>query len=112
MQALRHFLYYQSDGRRVVCDLQGGYYAAFYVLTGPVVRSVVKAFGAADCGAGGIVFLQRPTTTTTYCDCDLQRQTTTTSAFDIAGRGCPHLVHLDGDLRCWRISSNNRVTCE
>ena len=80
MQALRHFLYYQSDGRRVVCDLQGGYYAAFYVLTGPVVCSVVKAFGAADCGAGGIVFLQRPTTTTTYCDCDLQRQTTTTSA--------------------------------
>ena len=47
---------------------------------------------AADCGAGGIVFLQRPTTTTTYyCDCDLQRQTTTTSAFDIAGRGCPPL---------------------
>ena len=40
------------------------------------------------------VSLQRPTATTTFCDCDLQRPTTTTSAFDIAGE-----LHRSTSLR-------------
>mmetsp|Transcript_23926 Transcript_23926/g.59633 ORF Transcript_23926/g.59633 Transcript_23926/m.59633 type:complete len:299 (+) Transcript_23926:64-960(+) len=54
MQALSHFSFHHSGGRRVVCDLQGGYYEDFYVLTDPVVCSTEKAFGATDLGTAGI----------------------------------------------------------
>lgn len=54
MQALSHFSYHFSAGKRLVCDLQGGYYGDFYVLTDPVVCSQERAFGATDLGQAGI----------------------------------------------------------
>ena len=54
MQALSHFSYHHSGGQRLLCDLQGGYYDDFYVLTDPVICSVEKAFGATDLGLDGI----------------------------------------------------------
>merc|ERR1711968_27131 len=35
MQALSHYSYHQSDGQRIVLDLQGGYYGDYYILTDP-----------------------------------------------------------------------------
>ena len=36
MQALSHYSYHFSDGQRLVCDLQGGYYGDYYILTDPI----------------------------------------------------------------------------
>ena len=36
MQALSHYSYHFSDGERLVCDLQGGYYGDNYILTDPI----------------------------------------------------------------------------
>jgi len=54
MQALSHYSYHKSDGQRLVCDLQGGYYNDYYVLTDPVVCSLSQEFGVTDLGAKGI----------------------------------------------------------
>lgn len=54
MQALSHFTYHFTNGRYVVCDLQGGRYSDRYVLTDPVVLSADKEFGPTDLGQSGI----------------------------------------------------------
>mmetsp|Transcript_15818 Transcript_15818/g.34901 ORF Transcript_15818/g.34901 Transcript_15818/m.34901 type:complete len:310 (+) Transcript_15818:47-976(+) len=54
MQALSHFTYHQSKGQYLLCDLQGGRYDGFYVLTDPVIHSKNKEFGGTDLGADGI----------------------------------------------------------
>eukprot|EP00435_Cladocopium_sp_Y103_P011327 s249_g2.t4 len=59
MQALSHFTYHQSKhglrkGQYLLCDLQGGRYDGFYVLTDPVIHSRNKEFGGTDLGADGI----------------------------------------------------------
>ena len=38
MQALSHYSYHFSDGQRLVCDLQGGHYGEYYILTDPVIE--------------------------------------------------------------------------
>lgn len=54
MQALSHFSYHHSNGKYVVCDLQGGRYDGYYVLTDPVILSSKKEFGGGDLGQQGI----------------------------------------------------------
>lgn len=56
MQALSHFSYHHSNGRFLLCDLQGGHYEDAYVLTDPVIMSSgdTKTFGATDLGEEGI----------------------------------------------------------
>ena len=53
MQALSHYSYHFSDGQRLVCDLQGGYYGDYYILTDPVieVRGCSLAFTSASDGS-------------------------------------------------------------
>ena len=41
MQALSHYSYHFSDGERLVCDLQGGYYDDYYILTDPIKAALV-----------------------------------------------------------------------
>jgi len=56
MQALSHFSYQHSNGKYLLCDLQGGHYQDAYVLTDPVIMSSSneKQFGATDLGSEGI----------------------------------------------------------
>ncbi|KAJ2997176.1 hypothetical protein NUW58_g731 [Xylaria curta] len=60
MQALSHFSYHNSDGRLLLCDLQGGSYRDGFVLTDPVIMSQNQSYGPADLGPAGIKsFFQR-----------------------------------------------------
>lgn len=54
MQALSHFSYHITKGKYVLCDLQGGVYRNFVVLTDPVVLSTTQEFGVTDLGPDGI----------------------------------------------------------
>lgn len=54
MQALSHFSYHISNGQYLLCDLQGGRYDGFYILTDPVIHSKGKEFGGTDLGQEGI----------------------------------------------------------
>jgi len=54
MQALSHYSYHCSGGKRLLCDLQGGYYADHYILTDPVICSGDQQFGVTDLGSAGI----------------------------------------------------------
>jgi hypothetical protein len=54
MQALSHFTYHVSNGKYLLCDLQGGRYNGYYILTDPVILSTTKEFGGTDLGEEGI----------------------------------------------------------
>mmetsp|Transcript_5476 Transcript_5476/g.10438 ORF Transcript_5476/g.10438 Transcript_5476/m.10438 type:complete len:307 (+) Transcript_5476:51-971(+) len=62
MQALSHFSYHHSEGRFLICDLQGGKgfvpgdgYGHFFLLTDPAICSSKRGtFGPADLGQDGI----------------------------------------------------------
>lgn len=54
MQALSHYSYYISGGQEVLCDLQGGFYRDFAVLTDPVICSRSGEYGPNDLGKKGI----------------------------------------------------------
>lgn len=54
MQALSHFTYHHSNGNYLLCDLQGGRYSGYYILTDPVILSKKKDFGGTDLGQEGI----------------------------------------------------------
>lgn len=54
MQALSHFSYHHSQGKTLLCDLQGGRFSDSYVLTDPVILSEKKEYGATDLGQEGI----------------------------------------------------------
>ncbi|CAD7925977.1 unnamed protein product [Amoebophrya sp. A120] len=53
-QALSHFSYHVSDGRELVCDLQGGRDGRNYVLSDVVIMSADKKYGNTDLGLPGI----------------------------------------------------------
>ncbi|KAL3902586.1 MAG: hypothetical protein SGILL_010775, partial [Bacillariaceae sp.] len=53
-QALSHFSYHASDGRELLCDLQGGKVGESYVLSDVVLMSTEKKYGNTDLGATGI----------------------------------------------------------
>ncbi|KAJ7301279.1 kinase-like domain-containing protein [Mycena albidolilacea] len=60
MQALSHFSFHNSNGRSLLCDLQGGLYSDGYVLSDPVIMSQGQDCGPADLGPDGIrSFFQR-----------------------------------------------------
>lgn len=54
LQALSHFTYHISQGRYLLCDLQGGIYNNSVILTDPVILSREKVFGKTDLGLKGI----------------------------------------------------------
>jgi len=54
MGALSHFSYHHSQGKLLLCDLQGVKLSDKYVLTDPVMCSVDQKFGLADLGMQGI----------------------------------------------------------
>ena len=62
MQALSHFSYHFTEGKHLLCDLQGGKgfvpgdgYGHFFLLTDPVICSQkAGTFGPADLGQDGI----------------------------------------------------------
>jgi len=53
-QALSHFTYHASDGKELLCDLQGGKVGDSYVLSDVVMMSMSKKYGNTDLGATGI----------------------------------------------------------
>ncbi|CAD7932216.1 unnamed protein product [Amoebophrya sp. A25] len=53
-QALSHFSYHLSDGRELLCDLQGGRSGNDYVLSDVVLMSAEKKYGNTDLGLPGI----------------------------------------------------------
>ena len=54
LQALSHYSYHVSSGQFVICDLQGGLYRDYVVLTDPVVLSRNQRFGPSDLGPKGM----------------------------------------------------------
>merc|ERR1712151_696611 len=54
MQALSHYSYHATDGRCLVCDLQGVFDGEQYILTDPVICSTAEKFGVTDLGQKGI----------------------------------------------------------
>jgi len=55
MQALSHYSYHVTDGKYVLCDLQGGRYLDGVILTDPTLHSLqAEQFGGADLGPKGI----------------------------------------------------------
>jgi len=56
MQALSHYSYYITNGKFLLCDLQGGHYSDCYILTDPVIMSAdnSKEYGSGDLGKEGI----------------------------------------------------------
>jgi hypothetical protein len=54
MQALSHFSFHHTQGQFLLCDLQGGRSAGYYVLTDPVILSKSRMFGVTDLGQKGI----------------------------------------------------------
>jgi hypothetical protein len=54
MAAFSHFTYHSSDGKMLVCDLQGVKTDDRYILTDPAICSVQQAFGITDLGEDGI----------------------------------------------------------
>ena len=53
-QALSHYSYHASDGRELLCDLQGGRIDSSYVLSDVVIMSMSKKYGKTDLGPTGI----------------------------------------------------------
>jgi len=54
MSALSHFSWHYSEGKFLVCDLQGSCDAGHYLLTDPVVLSTSQEFGSTDGGQKAI----------------------------------------------------------
>jgi Alpha-kinase family len=54
LQALSHYSYHVSSGQFVLCDLQGGIYRDYVVLTDPVILSRHQRFGPTDLGPKGM----------------------------------------------------------
>lgn len=53
-RAVSHFSYHVSNGKSLLCDLQGGVYQDRVVLTDPVVMSVSRSYGPTDLRSEGI----------------------------------------------------------
>ena len=49
-EALSHYSYHVSNGRYLLCDLQGGVSSDMFMLTDPVVHSLTDEFGVTDGG--------------------------------------------------------------
>lgn len=54
MQALSHFTYHVSNGKYLLCDVQGGVYSNGVILTDPAIHSRQQKFGVTDHGTRGI----------------------------------------------------------
>jgi len=54
LQALSHYSYHVSSGQFLLCDLQGGLYRDFIVLTDPVILSRNGRLGPMDLGPKGM----------------------------------------------------------
>jgi hypothetical protein len=54
LHALSHYSYHVSSGQFLLCDLQGGIYRDFIVLTDPVIMSRDCRFGLMDLGPRGM----------------------------------------------------------
>jgi Alpha-kinase family len=54
MQAPRHYSYHASNGRLLLCDLQGGVYQDGFILTDPVIMSGTREYGPTNLGQEGI----------------------------------------------------------
>lgn len=54
MQALSHFSFEWSNGKMLLCDLQGVQRDGIYILTDPAICSIEQSFGPTDLGLKGI----------------------------------------------------------
>ena len=54
MQALSHYSYHTTNGRLLLCDLQGGVYKDGFIITDPVIMSENREYGPTDLGLEGI----------------------------------------------------------
>ena len=67
MQAVSHYSYHTSNGRSVLCDLQGGVYQDGVILTDPVVMLVSRCYSPTDLGLEGINTFFANHTCNEYC---------------------------------------------
>ena len=67
MQALSHYSYHISNGKSLLCDIQGGYYKDGFIITDPVIMSNKKEYGPSDLGAKGISTFFARHQCTQYC---------------------------------------------
>lgn len=54
MQALSHYSYHVTNGRLLLCDLQGGTYDTCAIVTDPVICSTTASYGPTDMSDEGI----------------------------------------------------------
>ncbi|KAI0973660.1 kinase-like domain-containing protein [Xylaria arbuscula] len=68
MQALSHFSFHNSDGKLLLCDLQGGVYQDGYILSDPVIMSKDNGkYGPTDLGIDGIRLFFEKHRCTRFC---------------------------------------------
>ena len=70
---MSHFTYHASGGKYLVCDLQGGRYDGYYMITDPVVLSLGREFGATDLGPVGISNFMAHHKCTRFCNPDWKK---------------------------------------
>ena len=68
MQALSHYSYHASEGKVLLCDLQGGCYKNGFILTDPVIISTTNEYGPTDLGSEGISTFFSHHKCNKYCD--------------------------------------------
>ncbi|KAK7975755.1 hypothetical protein PG989_014218 [Apiospora arundinis] len=69
MQALSHFSFHCTNGKVILCDVQGGLYNNGYVLTDPAILSTTTGkYGSTDLGREGIIkFFENHQCNPFYC---------------------------------------------
>lgn len=67
LEAFVHYTFHQSEGRMVVCDLEGVETDRGFELKTPTVHSVGEEFGFSDKGQGGVTGVMRNHTCNALC---------------------------------------------
>lgn len=86
MQALSHFSYHTSNGEYLLCDLQGGVYRDFVLITDPVILSRTLQFGVSDLGPEAIMSFFHQHHCTVYCSPKWTKPVYTKECYEPAGR--------------------------
>jgi Alpha-kinase family len=75
MQAISHFTYHVSKGKKLLCDLQGGVYKDGVILTDPVVMAAGDGarYGPTDLGSEGISSFFAKHKCNEYCQSSWQK---------------------------------------
>uniref|UniRef100_A0A7S1F2U9 Alpha-type protein kinase domain-containing protein n=1 Tax=Noctiluca scintillans TaxID=2966 RepID=A0A7S1F2U9_NOCSC len=82
LQSLSHFSYHLTDGKMVLCDLQGAVENEVVVLTDPVLNSRDRLYGPTDLGPKGIDNFFHHHVCNSWCDSGWKKPTDTARHFN------------------------------